>query len=807
MSNNSNIDFSIDNELLIEHGNYYKFHWNIQTGFNKLVDSQKDIFGFSPNEVESKANFLFDICDQNDTTIINDLIDGIKKGANSKFKVQFQANNKSNEKKWLSLFGHVQPNNTDNTVLNCYIKDITEQIETKNTLLQAKIEKTQILDSIADGTVCISPDLKINFANKTFIEKHPHFKDNIEGQFCYKVIHNMDNPCITCSAKKVFKTKKTQRTVRSVKNGTSTLTFTYPVFDEENNVKNVIITYRDISESKRIEKELKSEATINKLIADLSQQILLPKISEESIAKKILSTALSLTKSSTGFASSINTDTNEITWKAFENYSLKVEASIQEPCHHANRKKCISHFLQNKSKPFISNHLKKFLNDNNLEACEITREYCLMVPAMFNEQLIGQIYVAGSERPFTDNDAKVLQQLASIYALSIFRKNNEKELIKAKEEAEESDKLKTAFLANMSHEIRTPMNSINGFSELLQNTTQTEETRNKYLGIIYKSSNQLLNIINNVLDISKLDVGQAKINEKEYDINQVIYDSLQSFNPDIFAEQNIELKTNYKLDGINAVILCDGQRLQQVITNLIQNAIKFTEKGFIEIGYELLDDDIQFYVKDTGLGISKQNLKVIFERFGQAEDGYSRNFEGAGLGLSICKGFVELMGGKIWVESEFKKGSIFYFTIPYKPVGKNAKLLKQKQKNKKYNWHDKKILLVEDDTFSQNFIETLILPHGAKIVYATDGFEALEQVRLNADLDLILMDIRLPGIDGIEATKKLRLLGFNKPIIAQTANALPEDKKLCLDAGCNDFIAKPVARLEFLKTINTFLFS
>ena len=177
---------------------------------------------------------------------------------------------------------------------------------------------------------------------------------------------------------------------------------------------------------------------------------------------------------------------------------------------------------------------------------------------MFNDELIGQIYVTGSERPFTDNDINVMNQLASIYALSIFRRNSEKELIKAKEEAEDSNKLKTAFLANMSHEIRTPMNSINGFSELLRNTNQTEETRNKYLDIIYKSSNQLLNIINNILDISKLDIGQAKINEKEYDINQIIYDSVQSFNPDVFIEQEIELKTSNALEDTDAVVLCDG---------------------------------------------------------------------------------------------------------------------------------------------------------------------------------------------------------------------------------------------------------
>ena len=806
MEPNLIMQFNKDFELLIEQGKYYKFIWNIETGFNKCIAPLNNFFNYTHSDIENTPNFLLKIIDENELVKVEKLIDNIKTNTNSKIQVELKINDASENKKWIKLLAYLHFDENKNAILNCLIEDKTEQNQIKEALVKSEIEKTQILDSMIDGAVYVSPDLKIKYANKTFIEKHPLYKDNLEGQLCYKVIHNMDNPCITCSVQKVLKTKIFQKTIRSVKNGSSTLTITYPVFDDKNNVTGALITYRDISESKQIEKALKKEATINKLIAELSQEILLPKISEENIAKRILAASLSLTKSSTGYASALNSETREITWKAFENYSLKVSATFKNPCHHTNENKCINHFLKNKNKPFLSNHLKEFLVENELEDCNITRENCLMIPAIFNEELIGQIYVTGSERPYSENDIDVLKQLASIYALSIYRRNSENELIKAKEEAEESNKLKTAFLANMSHEIRTPMNSINGFSELLRNTEQPIETQNKYLDIIYKSSNQLLNIINNILDISKLEVGQAKLSEKDYDINQIIFDSLQSFNPDVFNDQEIELKTNLSLEGVESIIKCDGPRLQQVITNLIQNALKFTNKGFIEIGYELVDENIQFHVKDTGLGISPQNIKLIFERFGQAEEGYSRNFQGAGLGLPICKGFVELMGGKIWVESEFNKGSIFYFTIPNKPSFPSSISKTRKATNAQYNWKGKKILLVEDETFSQNFMETILLPLGPKIIYAGDGFEAMDKVRQNPDIDVILMDIRLPGIDGIEATKKIRLLGFTKPIIAQTANALPEDKKLCLSAGCNEFVAKPIARLELLATINSLLF-
>jgi len=792
-------------ELLVEHGNLIKLQWNFKSGKNKFSHKSDSFFGYTKSEVNNTKNLLFELClpkyKKTLNNIIKDLISNKKK--NVKFDIEIET--KSNAIYFLSFFGYTIENNKDETILTGYIQDKTDQIITKEALLKSEIEKTQILNSMVDGAVYVSPDLKIKYANKSFIEQFPTYKDKLEGQPCYKVIYNMDNPCIACSVKKALQTKKFQKTIRSVKNGKSTLTYTYPVFDKENNVTGAVITYRDISDSKNTEKALKKEATINKLIAELSQEILLPKISEEKIANRILALALSLTKSSTGFASSLNIENNEITRKAYENYSLKLKTNGEDICSHTSEEKCLSHFLKNKKEPFYSNHLRQFIIENNMEACNITRENCLMVPAIFNNNFIGQIYVAGSDRPFSDNDVDLLKQLASIYALSIFRLNSEKELINAKDQAEESNKLKTAFLANMSHEIRTPMNSITGFSELLKNTQQTEENQKKYLDLIYKSSNQLLNIINNILDISKLEVGQAKISENEHDLNQIIFDSLQSFPPDIFSEQGIKLKTNLALGGADAFINCDGPRLQQVISNLIQNAIKFTQHGYIEIGYSLIEKNIQFYVKDTGLGISKENLNLIFERFGQAEDGYARNFEGAGLGLPICKGFVDLMGGKIWVESELNMGSTFYFTIPHKPASRNNNTIKNQDLPHQYNWKGKKILLVEDETFSQNFMETILLPHGPKIVYAGDGFEALEKVRQNPDINLILMDVRLPGIDGIETTRKVRLLGFNKPIIAQTANALPEDKKLCMDAGCNDFVAKPIARVEFLKTINDYI--
>ncbi len=671
----------------------------------------------------------------------------------------------------------------------------------------AEIEKSKILDSITDSAALITKDFKIKYANKAFKERFNTNTEKTDTLPCYKIMYNMDHPCIACSLKRVIKNKKPHRNTRSQKNGPVILSLTFPVFDKINEVQSGVVTFRDITASKNIEKALKKEATINKAIAEISRAIIMPELPEDKIANKILSVALLLTKSSTGYVASVNQKDKTMSWKAFEDFSLtSSQMANNEPCRSDTKIKCLFNKLKKHQETFVSHRLKEYLKEHNLITCNITRENCLLVPAIYNDTILGQIYVSGGERPYSEHDNEFLKQLANIYAITLYRKYSEVDLINARDEAEENNKLKSAFLANMSHEIRTPMNSINGFSELLRNTEQPSYLQKKYVDVIYKSSNQLLAIIDNILDISKLEVGQVSILEKEYDLNQIINDSISSFNPDLYLESPIELKTYLPIKGHESIISCDAPRLQQVLANLIQNAIKFTPKGVIEIGYDLNNDNkLQFYVKDTGIGISNDKKKIIFERFGQAEQGDVRNYKGAGLGLPICKGFIELMGGEIWVESEFGNGSIFYFTVPYKPVAKNINTARLKPKETSYNWISKKILLVEDETFSQNFMQTILLPYGPKIIYAEDGFKAIEQVKHNPDIDLILMDIRLPKLDGIDATIRIRENGFTKPILAQTANAMPNDREKCMDAGCNDFIVKPISRLGFLKIIDNFI--
>ncbi len=382
------------------------------------------------------------------------------------------------------------------------------------------------------------------------------------------------------------------------------------------------------------------------------------------------------------------------------------------------------------------------------------------------------------------------------------RKQTEKELIIAKEKAEESDKLKTAFLQNMSHEIRTPLNGIIGFSGLLNAEDISKEDILEFTSMIKQSGKRLIEIVNNVLDISKIQTGQVNIENKAILINSIFLDLFNFFHP-IATAKNISLKFHNSEDK-HRTIYSDEAKLHQILTNLMNNAVKFTNSGNIDFGYEIKDDIIQLYVKDTGMGIPQELFEKIFERFIQAEHADTRNFEGAGLGLAICTGLVELLGGKIWVESEINKGTTFFFTLPYisasLPTKTDEVFLNNPVKLKKG-----KILIAEDDWMSYQYLSRILLLAGITVIHAENGEEAVECVRNIPDIDLILMDIRMPIMDGIEATKQIKKLRPELPIIAQTAYAFSDEKSKILSVGCDEYLAKPLDSDRLKAIINQYL--
>tara|TARA_R110001583_G_scaffold35585_1_gene118156 strand:- start:6247 stop:8628 length:2382 start_codon:yes stop_codon:yes gene_type:complete len=367
----------------------------------------------------------------------------------------------------------------------------------------------------------------------------------------------------------------------------------------------------------------------------------------------------------------------------------------------------------------------------------------------------------------------------------------------AKDKAEESDRLKTEFLNNMSHEIRTPMNGILGFSNLLANPELTNEKREVFVSIIQNSGSQLLQIIDDILEISRLGTKQVKVLNEEVCLNDVLFELFSVF--DIKAKENkTPLYLKKELSDKKSTILTDKTKLNKIVSNLLENALKFTSEGFVEMGYQLLHNELKIYVKDTGIGIDKNKQQLIFERFSQAEKELSKNTGGLGLGLSIAKENAELLGGEIIVESIKGKGTTFYINIPYNPVFKNIETGSEIIEPK-YT-----LLIVEDEEINYLHLETLlvaILKLDCLILHAKNGKEAVEICKNNTTIDLIFMDIKMPIMDGYEATKKIRKFLPNIPIIAQTAYSTKEEEKEAIEAGCTYFISKPINKDSLINVI------
>ncbi|HOZ14962.1 MAG TPA: ATP-binding protein [Tenuifilaceae bacterium] len=376
-----------------------------------------------------------------------------------------------------------------------------------------------------------------------------------------------------------------------------------------------------------------------------------------------------------------------------------------------------------------------------------------------------------------------------------------KHLIKirnAEFKAKESDKLKTAFLQNISHEIRTPMNGIIGFAQLLNRDNLTEQQKQTYVNIIISSSNQLLNIVNDVLDISLIESGNITANLESVNLNSMLDELYQSFSPSV--KQNVTFKVVKELPNNKCIIITDKTKLRQVLNNLTNNAIKFTKNGHITVGYALKGDEIEFYVQDSGIGIEPILQEKIFDRFTQAEVEITRQYGGTGLGLAICKGNAKLLNGRIWVCSEIAKGATFYLSIPYNAIEDKVTINPSDSSFESLN-PNKTILVAEDEEFNYLFIKELLKNIQVQTLYARNGVQAVEICRQNSDIDLVLMDIKMPIMNGFEAAQEIFKFRPSIKIIAQTAFAMAEDKERALSLGFIDYISKPFNEQQLISLI------
>jgi len=445
-------------------------------------------------------------------------------------------------------------------------------------------------------------------------------------------------------------------------------------------------------------------------------------------------------------------------------------------------------FVSSDTRDVYNKFLQKIFKTNVKQTCELK-----LVTG--NDSII-YILVNGI---ISNIDGKCLVTIVDISK----RKRAEYELIKAKEKAEENDRLKSAFLANMSHEIRTPMNGILGFTDLLKTLKLKGEEQQMYIGIIEKSGTRMLNIINDIISISKIESQQIEISITDTNINEQIEYIYHFFK--LEAEQK-KLHISFKnaLTSENAFIRTDREKVFAVLTNLVKNAIKFTQTGSIELGYEVKGEFFEFYIRDSGPGIPDEQKEIIFERFRQGSESLTRNYEGSGLGLAISKAYVEMLGGKIWIESKIGQGSTFRFTIPYLNGFKENEQLHTDSEEEIRPTRKLKVLVVEDDETSQLLLGVIIKNLEFEIFQAITGIEAIEICRNNPDIDLVLMDIQMPGMNGFEATRQIREFNKEVIIIAQTAYALSEDRKKAIEAGCNNYISKPINRAILFKMVNNY---
>ncbi|WP_297087230.1 PAS domain S-box protein [uncultured Draconibacterium sp.] len=388
------------------------------------------------------------------------------------------------------------------------------------------------------------------------------------------------------------------------------------------------------------------------------------------------------------------------------------------------------------------------------------------------------------------------------------RKEYEEKLIEAKKQAELANFHKNYFLANMSHELRTPMNGVIGFSDLLKNENLSHDEREHYINIIDGNSKQLLNLIDDIIDVAKIESDELKITKKACHISKIMLELETLFN---------QIKTQKKKDDLvfvseipanseSLIIKTDCSRLRQVLSNLLSNALKFTETGTIKFGFKINEDKVHFYVQDTGIGIPEEKQSEIFERFKQVNYNEVARYGGTGLGLAICKGIVSYLGGEISVKSELNQGAVFSFYLPLEIMEENTVLKKHSVvPTDNELLKNKTILIAEDDKIVQLYFTELLKNKGCKLLIAEDGLSAVEQFKNNQNINLVLMDIRMPKLNGFEAIKQILELNPEAKIIAQTAYAMPDEKEKCMELGCKAYLTKPIQKTTLFETLQEWI--
>lgn len=687
-----------------------------------------------------------------------------------------------------------------------FSKDVTSRKLSEIALKRSAEKWDKTFQSMQTGITLLDNNQQIIQSNLSFREFIGESESELRGKQCFHLVHGTHHPVKECPFLKMKKSRQPESVEMQIKEKVYKVSVD-PIFDDQGDMTGAVHNMWDITQQKR-------ELEIKKLVFQMAKTSALSTKLEDLLL--FIRKELGNLVDTTNFYVALHTPETDmlqkivflnkkddfVEWKASESIAGKV--------------------IQTGETLLLNNEEQiREASQNRTILGGIPAKCWLGVPLKVKRKTIGVMVVKSNTNTnaFCPEDAKLMEMIAHEISSFIERRNMVKDLVEAKEKAEESDRLKSAFLANMSHEIRTPMNGILGFIDLLNEPGLEEKNRATYMDVLKESSQRLMNTIDDIIQISKIEVGEWEVILTVANPREIMEYYLNFFGPKA-RQKGIALTIAEQPDEEKSLIRTDRAKLDGILTNLINNALKFTDKGSIELGCHIEGEFLFFYVKDTGKGIPAEKLDAIFDRFVQADTNLTRGHEGSGLGLSIVKASAEILGGKVWVESEINKGSTFWFSIPYDPVPlkKATAYAGTKEieyagvKEKQADFHEttsrnkkETVLICEDNQVSLLYLKTILEKENFRIIQTTTGEEAVKIVKKNPDIDLILMDVKMPGMSGLEATTEIRRFNQDIPIIAQTAHALESDKARALKAGCNGYISKPVRREDLINIVQHYI--
>ncbi len=719
------------------------------------------IFGWKAGEMLGKSIFEAGLIYEPDKEGIQNIRERIFQGENNHI---FSCNRNYRKDgtvitcEWYNIVSR-EDNGKMKSVLST-ILDITKRKELEQTIVESEARYRTIFENAGDGIAIIDNDKNIISANVSFARMHRYTLDEILNLG----IKDLDTPESFKKSDELLAEITGERSVTFETNHYTKDGDIIPLeanakpFFVDNKQQCLVVFYRDVTVRKQLEKKLrKSEEYFRSIFEN------------NSVAISIIEPDSTISKVNNRFVELFGYNNDEVSGTNWTSYIYHEDI---EPL-----------------KEFFSSGTMGSQESSSMYEFRFVRKDGEIREALMNVVVLSNNKVVASYLDITEH-----KQMVS-------------ELILAKEKAQESDRLKSTFLTNMSHEIRTPMNGIIGFAELLKETNLTSVEKRGFIDMITKSGARLLDTINDIIDISKIESGMIKTSLDMININDKL-DFIYSFFRPEAEEKGIQFLLTKKLKPEEAIINTDDEKVYSVLSNLVKNAIKFTNDGSIEFGCEAINGYVRFYVKDTGMGIPEESREFIFDRFRQGSESILREYEGSGLGLSISKNYVEMLGGKIWFESETGKGTDFFFTLPYSETdrtGEGPTAIDKSDGTAREN-RQLKILLVEDDEVSYSLLKMILKEISSETLRASNGLDAVRLCRENPDIDVVLMDIRMPEMNGLEATRQIRQFNNDLVIIAQTAYGFSSDCEMALDAGCNDYLSKPISRKALIDTINKYCF-